>query len=441
MDYIGDGEEKEATQFEVKVPEYTEGYGNLGAGTTIATATIEQIAPINVATHDMYTFKRVTAGAKLGTNDITLLGDEKPNPNTPNLPVEGENYVIEPTTSSLNDKKFANQFKSRLLETIQSSDNKELQFKDLSEIIKLTTDASSNAYKGRILCYAGENTMGVNSQKHRFSTGIIIKATYDPAYLLTYAGNGKVEWTEGEYTRKGFYKVGKWQNNSTDPTDEAYLAMESDVKIYADLAAAEAECMVTGTFNGTESSPIAELRKNFTDKNWFKRKTWAELKQALDAFGNKEDLGYYQFLLDEYEQNTKNAGQPITVDLDWNTYLGKRSDIPSNETATNKYSNKTVGQLGVQYYGTDHTCYYQYWIRHANNGNPTKMGVMEFCIVRNNVYQMKVTGINGLGLIDPFDYTPDVPNEGEDPQNGYYLEVKLYVKNWVKRINDNIIHQ
>lgn len=67
-----------------------------------------------------------------------------------------------------------------------------------------------------------------------------------------------------------------------------------------------------------------------------------------------------------------------------------------------------------------------------------KMGVMEFCIVRNNVYQLFVKGVRGLG--DPLPYTPgkDKPDT-PDENNELTIDVTIYVKDWVKRTNKPII--
>jgi hypothetical protein len=72
-------------------------------------------------------------------------------------------------------------------------------------------------------------------------------------------------------------------------------------------------------------------------------------------------------------------------------------------------------------------CYYVYWIRHEDNHDNNKMGVMEFAIVRNNLYQMLVTNITGLGDAD-ITIVPDKPDEGET-----YLKVVLNVKPWILR--------
>ncbi len=78
-------------------------------------------------------------------------------------------------------------------------------------------------------------------------------------------------------------------------------------------------------------------------------------------------------------------------------------------------------------------CYYTYWIRHLDNFKPTSMGVMEFAIVRNNLYRMLITNVSGLGSY-VLPVNPDTPDEGET-----YLKVVLNVKPWIVRDLTNIV--
>ena len=80
-------------------------------------------------------------------------------------------------------------------------------------------------------------------------------------------------------------------------------------------------------------------------------------------------------------------------------------------------------------------CYFPYWIQHANNGDDAFLGPMEYCIVRNNVYQLAVTGVKALG--DPLPFLEPENTPGESKQ--VYLSVQIYVKNWVVRSNAGII--
>ena len=78
-------------------------------------------------------------------------------------------------------------------------------------------------------------------------------------------------------------------------------------------------------------------------------------------------------------------------------------------------------------------CYYTYWIRHLDNFKSTSMGVMEFAIVRNNLYRLLITNVSDLGYQQPM-VNPDTPDEGET-----YLKVLLNVKPWIVRDLTNIV--
>lgn len=86
----------------------------------------------------------------------------------------------------------------------------------------------------------------------------------------------------------------------------------------------------------------------------------------------------------------------------------------------------------VDYY-KDGICYYPYWIKHVDNNNAKEMGIMEFGIVRNNVYKLAVSTISGIGApTDKID--PENPDETTDA----FISVKVEVKAWTVRKNENI---
>ena len=90
--------------------------------------------------------------------------------------------------------------------------------------------------------------------------------------------------------------------------------------------------------------------------------------------------------------------------------------------------------------------YYYYWNRHNDNLNPYKMGVMEFAVVRNNVYKLAVDKISRFGHPtppDPSNPDPDPepdpdPVDPEDPDESvnYYFNVTVKVLPWTVRINN-----
>ena len=84
--------------------------------------------------------------------------------------------------------------------------------------------------------------------------------------------------------------------------------------------------------------------------------------------------------------------------------------------------------------------YYYYWNRHNDNLDPYTMGVMEFAVVRNNVYKLAVNAINRFGHPDPTNPTdpdPD-PVDPDDPDESvnYYFNVTVKVLPWTVRINN-----
>lgn len=88
-------------------------------------------------------------------------------------------------------------------------------------------------------------------------------------------------------------------------------------------------------------------------------------------------------------------------------------------------------------FGPGYYCYYYYWNRHNDNGNPSVMGDMEFAVVRNNVYKLAVTNISRLGHPRISENDPD-PKDPDDPdeEGDVYLSVSVEVLPWVVRIND-----
>lgn len=366
--------------------------------TKLATVTLQGVAPVNVATHNMYIFKQLT------DDDSNIDGTLKALINEEYTSTK-KNYVIEPTTTGRAGvtvtKQFDNPFTSDGVQKITYT-----AFNDLTP-----AEEGQNTY--RIITYAGENTMAYNQQTHGRTTGVIFKAKYDPEKLFAYSEtNGTVTESTPE-ANKGFYRV--------------------DNKLYQGLEAAEAELIFSGTDD--ETNPLAWLRKNFTKNTWeLGAISFADLKAVVSTAATRKDLGYLKFLSDKLSANGVTAVNATT--MNWTAFLNTNTALQKTD-ANWKMSSLSSNEIQtIEYFDTDHTCYYPYWIRHANNGNDETMGIMEFCIVRNNVYRLNVTGIDGLGMVDPFDDL-NKPDEGEE--EGYYLKVELYVHDWVVRNNGNII--
>ena len=62
-------------------------------------------------------------------------------------------------------------------------------------------------------------------------------------------------------------------------------------------------------------------------------------------------------------------------------------------------------------------CYYVYWIRHADDGNDKVISPMEYAIVRNNIYQLDINSVSGLG-------TPEPDSNVEEVKTDIHVQVK-----------------
>lgn len=95
-----------------------------------------------------------------------------------------------------------------------------------------------------------------------------------------------------------------------------------------------------------------------------------------------------------------------TTDGTFYRYNGKfyaSLDNIKNEIGNQSISDNNLSQYGITKY-QDGICYYTYWIKHAEDEDDTTVSPMEYAIVRNNIYQVNVTGINDIGTVTPTDY-------------------------------------
>ena len=90
--------------------------------------------------------------------------------------------------------------------------------------------------------------------------------------------------------------------------------------------------------------------------------------------------------------------------------------------------------------------YYYYWNRHNDNLDNKLMGIMEFAVVRNNVYKLAVDKISRFGHPTPPDPSNPDPDPEPDPDpvdpkdpdesENYYFNVTVKVLPWTVRINN-----
>ena len=86
------------------------------------------------------------------------------------------------------------------------------------------------------------------------------------------------------------------------------------------------------------------------------------------------------------------------------------NNLPSD--VTDDSDTETLAKYSIKRFQKteNYSCYYNYWIKHEDNYESTEMGVMEFGIVRNNIYRLSVSKVAGLGSGDPY-IEPEQPDE------------------------------
>lgn len=150
---------------------------------------------------------------------------------------------------------------------------------------------------------------------------------------------------------------------------------------------------------------------------------------------------------DDKWKETANIQENTSTDFESNDYYQHLKTYPSKVLA------KAMTDQGFAIYfpynirnggAKEFYCYYIAWIRHNDNGNDAEMGPMEFGVVRNNIYKMKVTGISQFGHpmpgpeegypVDPDPITPDQPDETVKK----YISVDCKVLDWRVKFDTDI---
>lgn len=423
---------------------------------TEAKVRLDQVAIVNKLTSGTYLLKRVTSQLADGysdlpaevTNDL-LLGNELAGNEGIAL-----NYVIDPWTRAKETITPTSDNLDQRDELVGASltspsENAKLSYdndfvgenyadmwNDFSGVVALSSN--NDATFPLRLAYTQENTTSLKMQKNGYSTGALFKATYFPkkwAVTKTIVSGttiGKVVADDIDYNGSGagtgYDDIG---SSTVVPTDFKFYVYEGNV--YKDYEAIFNEFVWTqqdeldGNSSGTPIYSYSDfIADNIEGKNI---KVADFFNHLLAEFSDPFD--YIDSLKKKYDTN--GDGKYDTNDTDYNadkTFMA----ADAIDTYLSADANKaTINAVVLPYEGG--VCYYPYWIRHASNNIPTKMSVMEFAIVRNNIYDMTVTGISGLGLSGA--EKPD-PSK-DDEEDKYYFNVEIYVKNWVVRSNSGII--
>lgn len=331
-----------------------------------ATVEIEGAVLVNNLTlPGSYAMKRVSTATTGGT--INYLGDETLGTN--GLP---NNWVLDPTT---NNKATQAAFGVSWQDENASDPNWWSR--------KATTGKpiTKNNEQWNILGYTLENITALDETKHEYNTAVVFKAKFHPA-------EGSVPHYQDQ-DEATFFELG----------NTLYASMED---------------LMAGFSGRTVSDMNTALEKCAS---------WDDVETFCNSLRDDDPCGYKLWLKEQIDESK--TLDDVKQSLTWTSYM--KNECGYSSTFTNDVYTVTIDQNEkvtadiLADYGTrtyeDATCYYTWWIRHANDGSEDTNGVMEYAIVRNNIYELNVTKISSLGGY--------IPNEEE---KGFIVNV--YVKDW-----------
>lgn len=342
-----------------------------------ATVEITGAALVNNLTAGSYMLKRV---ASTVDGVPTYLGNE-----TPDAGVQ-TNYVLDPWTAGKTSAN--NSF------TIGGEANKTAKdlygewFGNISQdpnhwaaYVQPGTEMTVGTEKWQRIGYTLENTTAAEEAGKRYSTGVVFKAKFHP--------QGVANYQDGET----FFAYG--------------------TKIYASM-----EDMMAG-FYGSEFADLDNITSCAT---------WGDVKQFITSTLLTNDPSGYNKYLEGLAEGKDDTEAVAGASLTWSNYMLNECGYSKDENGKVVLDqNDKVTRIALKPYGTrtyeDATCYYTWWVRHSNDNDDTKKGIMEYAIVRNNIYKLTVNSVYSLG--------GEVPEEES-------LIVDVYVNDWLLLDNETL---
>ncbi|OUP17931.1 hypothetical protein B5F32_12785 [Parabacteroides distasonis] len=284
------------------------------------------------------------------------------------------------------------------------------------------------------ISYVRENTLNTSAQVHGYSTGVIFRTKFTPNedFKMTEYVNGAISDKAQLDDTENFVFL----------TAEHFNGKEAQKLVYKNIKTVAARAF--NIPDGTDKTNLLKgIMEGWTDDV---TSTLADVKTAIEGMSikNKLEEKFKKYLEDQLSTAT-NLTPELKNKLTYKGFVNAQDQkLQVILNKTDNMSSITTDEIGplAENYGVSFfrngQSYHKFWIRHNDNMADKKMGVMEFCIVRNNVYQLFVKGVRGLG--DPLPYTPgkDKPDT-PDENNELTIDVTIYVKDWVKRTNKPII--
>lgn len=343
-----------------------------------ATVEITGAALVNNLTAGSYLLKRVADDVN-GTN-LSYLGDETADAN-----YVATNYVLDPWTAV---KTSANNSFTIGGETKTAEGLYGEWFGNISQDPNywadyVGTSVSDGTETWQRIGYTLENTTAAEEAGKRYSTGVVFKAKFHPV--------GVANYTDGAT----FFALGT----------HLFASMED---------------MMTYVY-GADFSQFDAKIEACTD--------WTAVKNFAASLLDNDPSGYKSFL--QGQDDTQDLTS-VKESLKWKAYMlskcGYSASLNDGVYSVTLDQNAAIStREALQPYGTrtyeDATCYYTWWVRHSNDNNDDAKGIMEYAIVRNNIYKLTVNSVYSLG--------------GEVPDDESLI-VDVYVNDWLLLDNETL---
>lgn len=345
-----------------------------------ATVEITGAALINNLTAGSYLIKRIAQDVN-GTG-LSYLGRE-----TSDAGVQ-TNYVLDPWTV---DKTSTNDDFTVGGETKHAEDLYGLWFGNCSQnpndwetYVTQGTAVSDGTETWWRIGYTLENTTAAAEAGSRYSTGVVFKAKFHPVDVPNY--------TDGS----------------------TFFALSSH--LFASM-----EEMMSYVY-GAAFSKFDERIDRCTG--------WSDLKSFAASLLDNDPSGYKTFL--QRQDETQDFAS-VQESLKWRTYMETECGYSAERGEDGNYvvsldqNSLQSTREALRPYGTrtyeNATCYYTWWVRHSNDNNDNSKGIMEYAIVRNNIYKLTVSSVYSLG--------DEIPGEKS-------LIVDVYVNDWLLLDNETL---
>ena len=244
--------------------------------------------------------------------------------------------------------------------------------------------------------------------------------TYDKTYTSTpVLANSYGNWYLQGSSAFGLSSFGTCSGTYTDMPGYSSRAVETKVAAYCYentmLKDKQKNGYTTGIVFKAEIAPSKMMKK---------RSSGGGVEETT-TIGSIGEIFYHSGIFYKDIEALKEAGVLLADGTTSSSASGAPADLKKNDVQCFKKGN-TDGKF---------FCYYPYWIKHLPSD--TAEDVMEFGIVRNNVYQVTVASIQGVGK-DGVTENIITDTETDDPTT-VLLNVKLSIKPWVVRANSAVL--